>query len=70
MDDALQQKDADARCGIAIVDLSSGDLVHMLTIEGVVDEIYDVATLPDCVRPSLIGVMNDDVHRILSIPPV
>ena len=70
LDDALKQKDADARCGIAVVDLNSGDLVHTLNIEGIVEEIYDVAALPGCVRPSLIGVMNDDIKRILSIPPV
>jgi len=69
LDDALKKKDADARCGIAIVDLNNGDMVHTLSIEGIVDEIYDVAALPGCVRPSVIGVMNDDIKRILSVPP-
>jgi len=69
LDDALKKKDADAKCGIAVVDLKSGDLAHTLTIEGIVEEIYDVAALPGCRRPSVIGVMNDDIKRILSIPP-
>src|SRR5262249_928763 len=36
LDDALIAKDAEARCGLHIVDLQTGDVVHWLRLEGMV----------------------------------
>lgn len=69
LDAALVSRDAKARCSVIIVDLKTGDLVHSLGIGGSVDEIYDVAVLPGSINPSLIGIVSDDIQRILSIPP-
>ena len=34
------------RCGLGVIDLRSGDLVHTLRIEGVIAELYDVTVIP------------------------
>lgn len=67
LDEALKERDTAARCGLAVVDLKRGDMVGWVRIEGVVRELYDVAVLPDVVRPSLIGFKSDDVRYVISI---
>ncbi len=68
LDDALTQKGAEARAGLMVVDLKSGDTPHWLRIEGVVEELYDVVALPGVRRPSAIGFKTDEVRRTLRLP--
>jgi hypothetical protein len=67
LDKKLQEKDAQARCGVLVIDLRSGDIVHSLRIEGVVSELYDVAVLPGVKQPMAIGFQNDEIRRVMSI---
>ena len=67
LDDALERKNVQPRCGLQVVDLRSGDTVHSLTIEGVVRELYDVAVLPGVVRPSALGFKTDEIRRTITI---
>ena len=46
LDQALAARGATPRCGLGVIDLSSGDLVHTLRIDGVIAELYDVAVIP------------------------
>lgn len=66
LDQALAEKDAAARCGLQIVHLNSGAAPHWLRIEGVVRELYDVALIPDTVRPMAIGFKTDEIRRMVS----
>ena len=63
----LAARDAEARCGLAVFDLRSGDMTGWVRIEGVVRELYDVAFLPGVRRPSAVGFKTDDVKRVFSI---
>ncbi|MBT8144840.1 MAG: TIGR03032 family protein, partial [Gammaproteobacteria bacterium] len=65
----LEGRQAQARCGLLVIDLRTGDIVHWLRIEGVVQELYDVAVLPDVIRPMAIGIQGDEIRRVLSLPP-
>jgi uncharacterized protein (TIGR03032 family) len=67
LDEALKQRDVEPRCGLAVVDLASGDMTGWVRIEGVIRELYDVAALPGVRRPSLIGFKTDEVNRIISL---
>lgn len=67
LDDALAAKKAEPRCGLFIVDTVTGDIVHWLRIEGLVDELYDVAVLPGAVMPAAIGIKSDEIRRVISI---
>ncbi len=69
LDERLKGKGARSRCGLHIVDLRSGDAVHWVRIEGVVEELYDVAVLPKIRRPMAIGLKSDEIRRVLSIAP-
>jgi uncharacterized protein (TIGR03032 family) len=55
------------RCGIQIVDLRTGDVTHWLTFEGIVTELYDVATLPGRRAPTMVGFKSDEIRRVISI---
>ena len=60
---------ATPRCGIAVIDMRSGDLVHWLRIEGIVTELFDAVLLPGVKRPAAIGFRSDEVRRIISVGP-
>ena len=49
------------------IDLTSGDIVHWLRIEGVVEELYDVVALPGAVRPMALGFKTDEIRRFLNV---
>ena len=67
LDDELARRDVEARCGLAVFDLATGDMTAWVRIEGVVRELYDVAILPGVRRPSAIGFKTDEIRRIISI---
>ncbi|MEH2040531.1 TIGR03032 family protein [Nostoc sp.] len=68
LDEKLQQKNAEPRCGLLVIDLKSGDIVHSLRIEGVVLELYDVVALPGVRRPMAIGFKSDEIRRMVTMP--
>lgn len=67
LDDRLKKADTDARCALQVIDLKSGDIVHWLRIEGVVEELYDVSVLPGVQRPMAIGFVSDEIRRVLTV---
>ena len=67
LDENLTSRDAEARCGLWVIDLRSGDVVHWLRIEGIVSELYDVVVLPGVVRPMALGFKTDEIRRTLCV---
>jgi len=67
LDAALAAKGAEARCGLQVIDLRTGDALHWLRLEGMVSELYDVVVLPGAVRPMALGFKTDEIQRIISI---
>jgi len=63
----LQDKNAEPRCGLQVIDLNSGDVVHSVRIEGIVAELYDVIVLPNVIRPMTLGFVSEEIQRVLSI---
>ncbi len=69
LDETLAARGAEARCGLQVVDLRSGDVVHWVRIEGMVSELYDVVVLPDVTRPMALGFKTDEIERLLTVGP-
>lgn len=67
LDDELARRGASARCGLLVIDLRSGDTVHWVRLEGVVQELYDVVALPGVKRPSLMGFKSDGIRRVIKV---
>jgi len=69
LEDQLKSRDAEARCGMQVIDLKTGDIVHWLRIEGIVEELYDIVTLPGVRRPMALGLKTDEIQHTLNLGP-
>lgn len=67
LDDALAKRNAKACCGLNIIDLRSGDVVHWVRLEGNIHELYDVVALPGVTRPKALGFLTDEIRHHFSI---
>ncbi len=63
----LKEKNAEPRCGLQVIDLTNGDVVHGVRISGIVAELYDVIVLPNVIRPMTLGFKSEEIQHILSI---
>jgi hypothetical protein len=54
---------------VQVIDLRTGDAVHWLRIEGAIDELYDVITLPGVRNPMALGFKTDEINRVISMEP-
>jgi len=67
LDEQLRSSNATPRCGLLVIDLRTGDVVHSLRLEGVVEELYDVQVLPFVRRPMAIGFRTDEIRRVITM---
>ncbi|MBI1374809.1 MAG: TIGR03032 family protein [Phycisphaera sp.] len=64
LDDELSKRKAQARCGLQVIDLKTGDASQWLRIEGgLIEELYDVVILPGVSRPKALGFKTDEIQR-------
>ena len=61
LNERLEREGVGPQCAICVVNLRTGDVDHRLSIEGVVEEIYDVAVLSGVTRPKMLGFRNDEI---------
>jgi uncharacterized protein (TIGR03032 family) len=69
LDDELQNRNADARLGLFIIDLHTGAIAHWLFIDTSLRELYDVIALPGVRRPMAIGLVNDEIQKTVYFNP-
>jgi len=67
LDNNLKERETDPRCGIQIINLNTGDTEHWVRMEGLVQELYDVMVIPATIRPLIIGIKKDEIHKMISI---
>lgn len=67
LDTRLSERRMEPRCGLQVVDLGTGDMIHSLAIDGIVSEVYDIAVLPGLRQPAAIGPGSPDLRRTISI---
>lgn len=67
LDDNLLAKNAEARCGLMVIDINTGDIVHWLRITGIIQELYDVVILPKVSRPMALGFKSEEIRRNITI---
>ncbi len=63
LDEELSKRNAEPVCGLYIVRLSDGEIVHRLTITGSVEEIYDVGIIAGTQAPMLVGLQGTEVRK-------
>jgi uncharacterized protein (TIGR03032 family) len=67
LQDELQRQSAEPQCGVQVIDLQSGEVVHWLRLQGDVSELYDVGALPGVVRPMSLGFKSDEIRRLVAV---
>ena len=70
LNERLERDGLQPKCAICIVNLRTGDVEHRLSIEGLIEEIYDVAFLPGHVRPRMLGFRSDEISYTLRPDPL
>lgn len=66
----LAQKDVSPRCGVMIIDLTTGAVVEWLEFSGVITELYDVQILPGVRQPMALGFQTDEISRLLTLDKI
>jgi uncharacterized protein (TIGR03032 family) len=70
LEDRLLAKEGEARCGLIVIDLNRGTIIHWVRIEGTITELYDVGVLPEVQRPMALGFQTDEIAQILTLDPM
>lgn len=63
----LKARDAEARCSVLIINLETGDIVHWLTFESHITELYDVAFLPGVRQPMHLGFQTNEIRQRITM---
>jgi len=66
LDGEIARRGLDAQCGLHIIHRPTGTLTHWIKIEGLVTELYDVAFLPEVVRPMAFGFRSDEIQKVIA----
>ena len=67
LDEELKKRDADPWCGVQVINLSSGDIVQWIRLEGAVSELFDVCVLRGVRRPMATGFLTDEIQSVITI---
>ena len=66
LDGRLQGAAVEARCGLYVIDLRTGDIIQWLHLEGVITELYDVQVLPGIQRPMALGFKTSEIAQLIT----
>jgi uncharacterized protein (TIGR03032 family) len=67
LDQELIQYHTKPCCGLMVIDINTGKIIHRLQLEGVITELYDVQVLPNVQQPMALGFQTDEISRILTL---
>lgn len=54
-------------CGLRVVDLATGEIVHSLDLPEPIDELFDVAVLPGVRQPRALGLQGEEIDCLVKI---
>jgi uncharacterized protein (TIGR03032 family) len=66
LDEALRQRDAEPWCGVQIVSLTTGDVLHWIRFEGDISEVFDLAFLPGVRHPMMVGLRTPEIRELIT----
>ncbi len=55
-------------CGLRVVDLATGAVVHSLDLPEPIDELFDVVALPGVRRPRALGLQGEEIECLVRVP--
>lgn len=66
LDDEMARRDADAWCGVQVIDLATGDIVEWLRFDGAITEMFDITVLPKVACPMSLGLNTSEILSTVS----
>lgn len=69
LDGRLADMRQQAMCGVVVIDLRDGAIVHWLRLEGIIVELFDVQIIPGVARPTALGFRDDSLGRTIFLDP-
>ena len=69
LESTLKSLGTEPVCGLMIIDLRTGQMVHWLVLEGAVRELYDVTVLPGVRQPLALGFKTNEIERAIALEP-
>ncbi|MBO9558963.1 MAG: TIGR03032 family protein [Caulobacter sp.] len=66
LDQELASRDADAWCGVLVVNLASGDIVEWIRLEGHITELFDVTVMPGVRCPMSVGPASPEIQSTIT----
>ena len=67
LEDELKRRNVEPTCGLYVINIKTGDIVHWIRFEHTIQELYDVVVLPGVTRPMALGFHTDEIQRILAV---
>ncbi len=67
LENELKKRDADAWCGIQIVEMATGNVVQWLRLDGAIKELFDVAILPDVRCPLAVSPLSPEFNTTVTM---
>jgi uncharacterized protein (TIGR03032 family) len=64
----LAQRRDTLKCGVAVVDLRTGQVIDVLEFQTAVEEIFDVQLLPGLRFPEVVGFQKEAIHHTFVVP--
>jgi uncharacterized protein (TIGR03032 family) len=65
----LAERRDQLKCGVAVIDLGSGQTIALLESQTAVEEIFDVQLLPNIRFPEVLGFQKETLDHTFIIPP-
>lgn len=55
-------------CGLRVIDLTTGKVIHTLDLPEPIDELFDVVALHGVRQPRALGLQSEDIHCLVKLP--
>jgi uncharacterized protein (TIGR03032 family) len=69
LDKKLSEADSEPWCGVQVIDLDTGACVHWFRVDGAISELYDLAIVPDVVRPMSLDFATNEILGFITHDP-
>jgi uncharacterized protein (TIGR03032 family) len=66
LDTELTKHDVEPWCGVQIISLTSGDVLHWIRFEGDISEIFDLCFLPNVRNPMMVGLRTPEIRELIT----
>jgi uncharacterized protein (TIGR03032 family) len=70
LDSEIKKRDAGAWCGGMIVNLTTGDVVQWIRLDGHITELFDVTVLPGVACPMALGPATVEIQNTITFDTV